>query len=341
MSCSLVEGLPVRTAALPSDEASPGPLGMGNKSRITGLIAVASLAAALAILWPVVGAASPKVTGASSTYTDASGDNTNDGPDVTTVTVSDDASGTISFAATIGNRSALTDVDAVQAYFDTDKNGATGSGGYDYEVAWIQGQQLFMHWDGSQFSTQQSSTFTSAYKDGKATFSVDKADLGGSTEFNFIITTTGDTGDSMSDRAPDGSAVWTYPTGSGSGTPPPPPSPGSPPPPGSPQPPPSPTGTLKATKFTVGAAHAGKRFTVSMNVSVTSTGIGVKTKVACSAKIAGRAVPVKAKGSVQSGHASCVWTLPKNTKGKQLKGSITATYQGAKISRSFSKRVLA
>src|SRR6516162_2425151 len=124
MSCSLVEGLPVRTAALPSDEASPGPLGMGNKSRITGLIAVASLAAALAILWPVVGAASPKVTGASSTYTDASGDNTNDGPDVTTVTVSDDASGTISFAATIGNRSALTDVDAVQAYFDTDKNGA-------------------------------------------------------------------------------------------------------------------------------------------------------------------------------------------------------------------------
>jgi hypothetical protein len=78
-----------------------------------------------------------------------------------------------------------------------------------------------------------------------------------------------------------------------------------------------------------------------MKVSVTATGLGVRTKVACSAKIAGKAVPVKAKGSVQSGHASCAWTLPKNTKGKQLKGSITATYQGAKITKSFSKRVLA
>ena len=56
---------------------------MGNKSRITGLIAVASLAAALAILWPVVGAASPKVTArVGSSYTDASGDDQADGPDV-------------------------------------------------------------------------------------------------------------------------------------------------------------------------------------------------------------------------------------------------------------------
>jgi len=50
---------------------------------------------------------------------------------------------------------------------------------------------------------------------------------------------------------------------------------------------------------------------------------------------------VKQKGSVLSGHASCTWVVPKNTKGEQLRGSITATYQGAKVTKSFSARVLA
>jgi hypothetical protein len=77
-----------------------------------------------------------------------------------------------------------------------------------------------------------------------------------------------------------------------------------------------------------------------MVVTVTATGLGVKSAVACSAKIAGKTVPVKTKGSVQSGRAACTWTLPKNTKGKQLKGSITATYQRARITKSFSKKIL-
>ncbi len=305
---------------------------MGKKSRITGLIAVAALAAAVAILWPVVGTASPKTAVAGSgTFTDASGD-AGDGPDVTTVTVSDDSAGKIGFTAVVGNRTSLSDADAIQAFFDTDKNGGTGSNGYEYEVAWIQGQQLLMHWDGSQFAVQKPTSFTASYSDGKATFGISKDDFGGVTTFSFIVTTTGDTGDSTADRAPDGSAVWTYPSGASTGPPPPPPPPGSPPPP--------PAGKLTAKKLTVSSPHAGKRFSVSMVVSVTATGLGVKTAVACSARIAGKAVPVKTKGSVQSGRAVCTWTLPKNTKGKQLKGSITATYQGAKIRRSFSKRVL-
>jgi hypothetical protein len=73
---------------------------------------------------------------------------------VTTVQVSDDSSGTISFAATIANRPVLTDVDAVQAFFDTDKNAGTGgNGGYDFEVAWITGHQEIDKWDRSQFAT--------------------------------------------------------------------------------------------------------------------------------------------------------------------------------------------
>jgi hypothetical protein len=98
--------------------------------------------------------------------------------------------------------------------------------------------------------------------------------------------------------------------------------------------------TLQATKFTVGKAHAGRRFTVSMVVRVAETGLSVKTTVSCTAKVAGKTVRVAGKGSVLSGRASCTWALPKNTRGKQLKGSITANYQGVKLKRSFSTRVL-
>jgi hypothetical protein len=296
------------------------------------------VAAALGVLWPVVGSASPSHSrggAGSATFTDPTGDS-GDGPDVTTVAVSDDKTGKITFAATIANRPVLTDVDGILAFFDTDRNSGTGgNGGFEYEVAWIEGHQLLLKWDGSQFADYKAASFSAAYKNGVGTFSIAKGDFGGAASFAFILTTTGDTGGTTSDRAPDGTATWTYPSGS---SPPPPPPP--PPPPGSPPPPPPPATTLKAARFTVGKAHAGGRFTVSMVVTVAATGLSVKTTVSCSAKLAGKTVRVAGKGSVLSGRASCTWALPKHTKGEQLKGSITANYQGAKIRRSFSTHVL-
>jgi hypothetical protein len=212
------------------------------------------------------------------TFTDPTGDS-GDGPDVTTVAVSDSSSGKIAFTATIANRPALTDVDAVQAFFDTDKNGGTGApGGFEWEVAWIQGHQLLLKWDGSTFADVKAASFSASYKNGAATFSIDKGDFDGATSFAFMVTTTGDTGDSTADRAPGGTSTWVYPPSSSKPPPPPPP----PPPPGSPPPPPA--GTLKATKFTVGKPHAGRRFTVSMVVTVASTGLSVRTSVSCSSE---------------------------------------------------------
>src|SRR5262245_40876685 len=172
--------------------------------RVWGSIAAAIVAAALAIVWPLVGLASSGHTAsilATSTLVDATGDAFNGGPDIGTVTITDDEAGKISFQAEVANRPELTDVDAVQAFFDTDKNSGTGGvGGFEYEVAWIQGHQLFMRWDGAQFAVidPQPKSFTAAYATGKATFSVDKADFGGTTTFNLVVTTTGDNGDSTS-----------------------------------------------------------------------------------------------------------------------------------------------
>jgi hypothetical protein len=286
----------------------------------------------IGIVWPLVASGRTGRVLDSRTFTDPTGDNRVGGPDITTVDVSDDSSGKISFTANIANRPALTDVDAVQAFFDTDKNAGTGaSGGYEYEVAWISGHQELDKWDGAQFATVSPApkSFTAAYANGQATFSVDKADFGGSAEFDLLVTTTGDNGDSISDRGPDG-GDWGYPTGGTVAPPPPPP----------PPPPPVGGGKLIATGFIVAKPHSGRPFTVSMVVRVAQTGIAVKTAVSCSATLAGKRLNVSKKGSVRSGRASCTWKLPKKTKGKQLKGSITATYQGAKIRKTFSKKVL-
>lgn len=294
------------------------------------LLAVAAAAALLGILWPHGASGQTVQTLDSRTYTDAGGDNRVDGPDITTVQISDDSSGKISFAATIANRPSLTDADAVQAFFDTDRNAGTGDkGGFEYEVAWITGHQELAKWDGSQFATQSPpASFSASYKDGQATFAIGKDDFGGAVAFDFVVTTTGDTGDSTSDRGPDG-GTWGYPAGDKIGPAPPPP----PPPPGS-------GVALIATGFTVTKPHSGRSFTVAMTVRVKQTGIAVRTAVSCSATLAGKRLAAPKKGSVRSGRASCTWKLPKRSKGKQLKGSITATYQRVKISKTFSKRVL-
>src|SRR5436190_8009799 len=127
---------------------------MVRRSRVVALLAVAAAAALLGVLWPLEASGHTARTLDSKMFTDPSGDNRVGGPDLTTVQISDDSSGTITFAATIANRPSLTDVDAVQAFFDTDRNtGTGGNGGFEYEVAWITGHQELAKWDGSQFAT--------------------------------------------------------------------------------------------------------------------------------------------------------------------------------------------
>jgi hypothetical protein len=270
--------------------------------------------------------ASSRVT-ASSTYSDPAGDGKS-GPDVTSVAVSDDGS-KITFTATIGNRASLTDEDAVQAFFDTDKNVATGGGSYEYEVAWVSGHELLMHWDGSAFSPISAAGFTGSYQDGKASFVVSSAEFGGSTSFAFIVTTTGNTGGSLSDRAPD-SKTWIYPSGS--------PAPaGSPPalPPGAPPA----TPKLATVKPKLAPAVAGRPFTVTMVVTDAATKKGVNGQLACQAKLGRGSLAVSKRSIASSGKALCTWRLPASAKGKKVTGSMTVAFAGARATRTFSATV--
>jgi hypothetical protein len=308
-------------------------LSVGNSSRLRGIAVAAVGAAILGVVWPVVGLASSghATVTADSTFTDPTGDG-GDGPDVTTVVVSDDSAGKITFTATIANRPTLGDEDGIQAYFDTDKSGSTGGSGFEYEVGWIQGHQLLMHWDGATFAEDKAKSFSASYKDGQATFSIDKGDFDGATTFAFILITTGDTGDSSADRAPDGTDVWTYPTA------------GSPPPPGPPPPPPpgSPPAKvkLKTVKPKLLPAVAGKPFSVSMIVTDAKTGKGIKGTVACLGKLNAKTFRASSHTVSANGKASCTWRLPASASNKILKGSITETYKRLKATRTFSTRIL-
>jgi lysophospholipase L1-like esterase len=108
--------------------------------------------------------------------------------------------------------------------------------------------------------------------------------------------------------------------------------------PTTPTPPPSPP-ALNAGKPRLSRATAGKPFTAWMVVTDADTGKGVKGQVTCAGKLAGKSLRAKSQSSSGSGRSSCTWQMPATAHRKQFKGSITSSFQGSKVSRSFSTKV--
>jgi hypothetical protein len=97
---------------------------------------------------------------------------------------------------------------------------------------------------------------------------------------------------------------------------------------------------LSASKPKLSRATAGKPFTASMLVTNADTRTAVKGQVTCQGKLSGKSIGARSHSSSSSGgRSSCTWQLPATAHNKQLKGSITVRFQGAKISRAFSTKV--
>jgi hypothetical protein len=101
---------------------------------------------------------------------------------------------------------------------------------------------------------------------------------------------------------------------------------------------PSPASTnhsgLLGRAFRVGAARAGRPFTVSL--TVTRAGKAVRGAVSCVAKLNGASLPITRLVVKTGGVASCTWSLPRSAGGKRLTGSIAESYHGERVSRLFS-----
>jgi hypothetical protein len=60
--------------------------------------------------------------------------------------------------------------------------------------------------------------------------------------------------------------------------------------------------------------------------------------VTCVATIAFKRIPAVTH-ILTNGVANCIWRIPVTAKGKTLRGTITLTVQGVKVSRAFSARI--
>ncbi len=290
---------------------------------------LALVAIALVALPAIALGSSARTTTNSQSYQDSTGEDPA-APDITSIGVTNDDTGAITFQVNISNRPALTPDMLFLVFLDTDKNAATGdpqSFGSDYAIQLDSSGVNLFQWNGTSFvgASSQSSLIYS-YATTGATIRVNARDLGRSKGFAFallaasgIVTDASGNTDFTNehdDFAPDaGHGTFAYDVIAKL--------------------------TLTVSAFTTSPtpAKAGKAFSAGLAVTESDTNAGVdQGTITCAARIAGKTVPVKAKRIV-NGVAVCVWSIPKTARGKTIRGSIALALQGKQTSRTFAAKI--
>ena len=264
----------------------------------------------------------------SQSFTDSTGEDPA-APDITTIVVSNDNTGLVTFKLNISNRPTLTSDMLVLLFLNTDQKVTTGeasSFGADYVLQLLPGAVDLFKWNGSDFvgaPSQTSVTFT--YDATGATIRANAGDLGHTKALSFFaVAYSGITTDSMgnpdfskarADPAPDaGHGVFSYKVLTNL--------------------------SLSVKAFTTGPkpAKAGKKFVASLAATESDTGGPVHAgTVACIATVGGKHLTAAAH-RVANGIATCSWLLPRNAKGI-LRGTVSLTVQGVTVVRPFSVTV--
>ena len=280
------------------------------------------------------GTAAPTLVAANSTtYTDSSGENPA-APDITTLVVSNNDAGVISFRINIPNRPTLGQDMLILVFVDTDNNPATGdpeSLGTDYVIQIFGGEAALFRWDGTDFTRRPgdpaSTSLIFAYQGG-VTITISAAELGNTQRFGFativisgivIDPTTGDSDftNAVSDVAPAaGSGLYIYEVKI---TPP----------------------SLVVRKLTTipKAPVAGKLFTMRLVAARSDTGAVLQNgRVTCVGRV-GTARLKAQVAQVTGGAAVCTWLIPPKAKGKTFRGSVKVVFEGLAASQSLSRRI--
>ena len=292
------------------------------RSRIGVLLALAALLVAV----PAALGGSARTVANSKTFNDSIGEDAA-APDITSVAVSNDDAGNITFQINISNRPALTQDMYVLVFIDTDQSLVTGDVnflGAEYAIDLEQGAVGLFQWNGSDFVFAPAQTsLTYAYGPTGATIHISAADLGKTKAFNFgVIAASGVTVDANGnpnfdnvhqDNAPDiGHGFFPYQVLTKI--------------------------VLSVTAFSTSPkpARAGRPFSVSLAANENDTGGPVESgTVSCAATLAGRRVAAVSH-VLANGVATCVWRIPKTAKGRIMRGSITLNVRGTTVTRPFT-----
>lgn len=262
-----------------------------------------------------------QVARADADFTDPSGD-ANGAPDVIDVSVFNDAFNRVILGARIAGNAAMPADSDLAFILDTDDNGDTGTGGWDYLVVLDGNKQWGLYsWDGTQWVEAPSTTAKAYFFDDVIFFAVDRSELGNTSRFNFFAETTKYAGEEVvaSDSAPDGEAIWSYATVTK-------------------------TYGLTASPIvavTKGGARVGKPFVAGYLASRTDSPepmVGPRTTCVATVGTKRIAARVTQDGDV----AVCRVTVPKlNSKGKVLKLTLTTTAAGKSVKKSYATKIRA
>jgi hypothetical protein len=265
----------------------------------------------------------------STTFPDSTGEDAN-APDITSVVVSNDDAGNITFQINISNRPALTADMYALIFLDTDLNASTGDTqalGAEYVIELDPGFVGLLQWNGSDYLPAASqASLTYSYLTTGATIRISAADLGKAKAFKLgTIVASGVVTDAAGkldftnvhrDYAPDlGHGFFSYEVRTKL--------------------------ILIVTAYTTSPkpARANRTFSASLAATQNDTGGPVASgTVTCVATIAFKRIPAVTH-ILTNGVANCIWRIPATAKGKTLRGTITLTVQGVKVTRTFSSRI--
>jgi hypothetical protein len=292
-------------------------------------------AATISLLAAVSGAASPlrssAVTANTATFQDSTGENPA-APDITTIVVSNDDAGMLTFRINVPNRPQLGQDMYMVLFVDSDNNTSTGApdlAGVDYVFEVVRGEIALFKWDGTNFTRRfgdpSAVTLSLAYQGG-FTVRISAAELGNTTRFNFIVQVASGvavdpaTGDldftnSQDDVAPGG-GVGLYPFEVRLVKP-----------------------TLVVRRFgsTPARPVAGRAFALWLQAARSDTGALLQGgQVRCVARVGGSALRAQS-GRFVGRRAVCTWRIPPRAKGKAFRGSITIVFEGLRTTRGFSR----
>lgn len=294
---------------------------------------LALLVVLVAALPALGGAAATRVAAGSKTFQDSVGEDSQ-GPDIKSVTVSNDNTGLISFDVNVPNQASLSGEKLTDLLIDSDNNPATGdpdplNQGADYAIELFQNQVNLYKWDGQTYSRTASGPpeatliFTQGASGPK--ISISSTELGDTKKFNFNVTAISgvvfdasgnlDFTNAHADFAPDlGHGLYSYDVS---------------------------TAPLKlvARNVKIGVARAGGLFSVRMVAVRNDTGAVLQGgTVKCAAKINGASIGAKTHKFANK-QAVCAWQIPGSARGKRIAGSVTVVFEGKKVTKTFSASI--
>jgi hypothetical protein len=296
------------------------------RSTRSRLLCVTALVVAVAFAPASLG----RVAANSAQFQDATGEDPQ-GPDITSVAVSNSDEGLITFRINIPNRATLTEDMRVRVWVDSDSNRQTGltvpnREGLDAFLLWDRDGVQFFRCSGSSCSGGRvQGTLRASYRSG-ATFGISAYDLK-TKRFRFTVeaaaglrfdpaTKTFDVTNARWDYAPAQEQLWSYTVRFG------------------------PSRLLvKSFSTTPAQPTAGKTLIARLAATRNDTGAVLsRGRVSCVASIGGK--PVKPRSQrFSAGQAVCVYAIPAKARGQRIRGSVTIALEGVKVTKAFSRKI--